>query len=98
MAILASHHTSRHREISVIHPGCGHLAIRGLASLGLHPIPVRRVHKTGGIVAMAHARLMFPQVREMDVPTCVIGEPVGNDPLPERPADILEIWPEREPV
>ena len=45
-----------------------------------------------------HARLMFPQVREMDVPTWGIGEPVGNDPLPERPADILKIWPEREPV
>ena len=45
-----------------------------------------------------YARLMFPQVREMDVPTWVIGEPVGNDPLPERPADILKIWPEREPV
>ena len=50
------------------------------------------------IVIEDYARLMFPQVREMDIPTWVIGEPVGDDPLSERPADILKIWPERELV
>ena len=45
-----------------------------------------------------YARLMYPQVAEHDVPTWVIGPTVGSGPPPERPADILKIWPEREPV
>lgn len=45
-----------------------------------------------------YARLMYPKVCELNLPTWVIGEPVGSEPLPERPADILKIWPEREPV
>ncbi len=45
-----------------------------------------------------YARMMHSKVVELDVPTWVIGEPVGNDPPPERPADIIKIWPEREPV
>ena len=45
-----------------------------------------------------YARLMYPQVKEVNLPTWVIGEPIGNEPLPERPADILKIWPEREAV
>ncbi len=28
----------------------------------------------------------------------MIGPPSGEEPLPERPADILKIWPEREPI
>ena len=46
-----------------------------------------------------YARLMHAQVRAFNVPTWVIGPPTGAEPLPdERPADILKIWPEREPV
>ena len=45
-----------------------------------------------------YARLMYPKVAELNVPTWVIGPPVGNGPPDERPADILKIWPEREPV
>lgn len=45
-----------------------------------------------------YARKMYPQVTELNLPTYVIGPPVGNEPLPERPADILKIWPDREPV
>ena len=42
--------------------------------------------------------MMYPKVAELDVPTWVISEAVGREPLPERPADILKIWPERERV
>ena len=45
-----------------------------------------------------YARLMYPQIAEHDVPTWVIGPSVGDGPPAERPADILKVWPEREPV
>ena len=45
-----------------------------------------------------YARLMHAQVKSFNVPTWVIGPPSGPEPLPERPADILKIWPERDPV
>ena len=45
-----------------------------------------------------YARLMYPQIAEQDLPTWVIGPMVGSGPPAERPADILKVWPEREPV
>ncbi|MEE9147070.1 MAG: hypothetical protein V3U27_06715, partial [Candidatus Tectomicrobia bacterium] len=45
-----------------------------------------------------YARKMYPQVQQANLPTWVIGPPSGEEPLPERPADILKIWPEHEPV
>jgi hypothetical protein len=45
-----------------------------------------------------YARLMYAQVQATDLPTWVIGPPQGEEPLPERPADILKVWPHREPV
>ena len=45
-----------------------------------------------------YARMMHSKIVALDVPTWVIGEPVGNDPPPERPANIIKVWPEREPV
>lgn len=42
------------------------------------------------------ARLMYPKVKEMDLPTWVIGP--TDEPSPDSPADILKIWPEREPM
>jgi hypothetical protein len=45
-----------------------------------------------------YARKMYAQIRQVNLPTWVIGPPTGSDPLPERPADILKVWPEREPV
>ncbi len=45
-----------------------------------------------------YARKMYPQVQQVNLPTWVIGPPVGKEPLLERPADILKIWPEHEPV
>jgi hypothetical protein len=44
------------------------------------------------------ARRMYKQVVQMDVPTYVIGPALGDGPMTERPADILKIWPEREPM
>ena len=35
---------------------------------------------------------------ELDVPTWAVGPSVGGGPPAERPADILKVWPEREPV
>jgi len=45
-----------------------------------------------------YARLMYPKVVELNVPTWVIGPPIENEPSPESPADILKIWPKREAV
>ena len=44
------------------------------------------------------ARLMDAQMRATNLPTWVRGPPVGDAPLPERPADMLTVWPLREPV
>ncbi len=44
------------------------------------------------------ARRMHKHVQEMDVPTYVIGPELGDGPMQDRPADILKIWPEREPM
>jgi hypothetical protein len=45
-----------------------------------------------------YARLMYGQIQATDLPTWVIGPPQGEEPLPERPANILKVWPRREPV
>jgi hypothetical protein len=45
-----------------------------------------------------YARLMYEQIQATDLPTWVISPPQGEEPLPERPADILKVWPRREPV
>ena len=44
------------------------------------------------------ARLMFPKVKEWNLPTWVIGPALGNHPPPERSAPVLKIWPNREPL
>lgn len=44
------------------------------------------------------ARMMYPKIAELKVPTWVVGAQTGNAPAPERPAPILKVWPEREPV
>jgi hypothetical protein len=43
-----------------------------------------------------YARLMYPQVVELNVPTWVIGPPEGQSA--DAAAGILKIWPEREPL
>jgi hypothetical protein len=45
-----------------------------------------------------YARRRYGQVQQLKVPTYVIGPALGDGPLMERPADILQIWPERQPM
>lgn len=45
-----------------------------------------------------YARLMYPKVVKLNVPTWVIGPPIDSEPSPDSPADILKIWPERESI
>jgi hypothetical protein len=45
-----------------------------------------------------YARLMYPKVVELNLPTWVIGPPIDDEPSPDSPADILKIWPEREAI
>lgn len=45
-----------------------------------------------------YARKMYRQVTDLNLPTYVIGPALGEGPLMERPANILKIWPDREPV
>ncbi len=54
-----------------------------------------------------YARMMYPKVVELNVPTWVIGPPIESEPKPDSPvaldpdligADILKVWPEREEV
>ena len=45
-----------------------------------------------------YGRKMYAQVTQLNLPTYVIGPAWGDGPLMDRPADILKVWPEREPV
>lgn len=44
------------------------------------------------------ARLMYPEYSRGTAPVWIIGPPVGSGPEPERAADILKVWPKREPI
>lgn len=44
-----------------------------------------------------YARKMFPQYREINVPTWIIGEPQGV-PGWNTPSNIMKVWPVREPI
>ncbi len=45
-----------------------------------------------------YARRMYKHIEEMAVPTYIIGPELGDGPMQDRPADILKIRPEREPM
>jgi hypothetical protein len=45
-----------------------------------------------------YARKMYPEYARLDLPTWIIGPALGDGPLIDRPADILKIWPAREPI
>jgi hypothetical protein len=45
-----------------------------------------------------YARKMYPEYTRLDLQTWIIGPALGNGPLMDRPADILKIWPAREPI
>jgi hypothetical protein len=45
-----------------------------------------------------YARKMYPEYTRLDLQTWIIGPALGGGPLMDRPADILKIWPSREPI
>lgn len=45
-----------------------------------------------------YARLIFVHYAKFNVPTYIIGPALGRGPMMMRPADILQVWPERRPV
>src|SRR5271166_5485839 len=45
-----------------------------------------------------YARKMYPQYNRLNVPTWIIGPALGEGPLIDRPADVLKVWPTREPI
>jgi hypothetical protein len=45
-----------------------------------------------------YARKMYAQYIHLNVPTWIIGPALGEGPLIERPADVLKVWPTREPI
>jgi hypothetical protein len=45
-----------------------------------------------------YARKMYPQYNCLNVPTWIIGPALGEGLLIDRPADVLKVWPTREPI
>ena len=45
-----------------------------------------------------YARKMSPHYNHLNVPTWIIGPALGEGPLIDRPADVLKVWPAREPI
>ena len=45
-----------------------------------------------------YARLTYAHYARFNVPTYLIGPALGGGPMANRPADILQVWPERRPV
>jgi hypothetical protein len=45
-----------------------------------------------------YARKMYSEYKQLNVETWIIGPALGGGPLMDRPADLLKIWPEREPI
>jgi hypothetical protein len=44
------------------------------------------------------ARMMYPEYSRGTAPVWIIGPPARSGPEPERAADILKVWPKREPM
>ena len=45
-----------------------------------------------------YARKMYSEYARLNVQTWIIGPALGGGPLMERPADMLKVWPVREPL
>lgn len=45
-----------------------------------------------------YARLMYPEYSRLDLPSWIIGPPLGGGPPINRPAEILQVWPTRAPI
>jgi hypothetical protein len=44
------------------------------------------------------ARMMYPHLERHNVPAWIIGPELGGGPMKRRPANILKVWPQREPM
>jgi hypothetical protein len=45
-----------------------------------------------------YARMMYPHYARHNVPTYIIGPELGDGPMEYRPANILQVWPQRAPM
>jgi hypothetical protein len=45
-----------------------------------------------------YARLMYTHYTRHNVPTYIIGPELGDGPMEYRPANILKVWPQRDPM
>ena len=45
-----------------------------------------------------YARKMYPHYNHLNVPTWILGPALGEGPLIDRPADVVKVWPAREPI
>ena len=45
-----------------------------------------------------YARKMYAHYNHFNVSTWIIGPALGEGPLIDRPADVLKVWPTREPI
>lgn len=45
-----------------------------------------------------YARKMYPEYARLNVQTWIIGPALGAGPMIDRPAEILKVWPAREPM
>lgn len=45
-----------------------------------------------------YARKMYPEYTRLNLPTWIIGPALGSGPLMDRPAEMLKVWPSREPI
>jgi hypothetical protein len=86
--------------------------IRPLQPQGTLPCEEVRCDECGKIVAFLifadeatddgrfedYARLMYPHYAHHNVPTYIIGPELGDGPMEHRPANILQVWPERRPM
>lgn len=45
-----------------------------------------------------YARMMYPHYTRNNVPTYIIGPELGDGPMEYRPANILQVWPQRAPM
>ena len=45
-----------------------------------------------------YARKMYSQYNRLNVPTWINGPALGEGSLIDRPADVLKVWPRREPI
>lgn len=45
-----------------------------------------------------YARMMYPHYVKNNVPTYIIGPELGDGPMEYRPANILQVWPQRAPM